>query len=45
MSINPLIDDFVDLVTFGEDQSPYTAAFGTENERLRQENTYKWDAF
>jgi len=28
-----------------EDQSPYTAAFGTENERLRQENTYKLDAF
>ena len=28
-----------------EDQSPYTAAFGTENERLKQENTYKSDSF
>lgn len=28
-----------------EDQIPYTATFGTENERLRQENTYEWDPF
>ncbi|WP_462268151.1 hypothetical protein [Desulfobacter sp.] len=28
-----------------EDQIPYTADFGTENERLRQENIYKWDPF
>jgi len=28
-----------------EDQIPYTADFGPENERLRQENTYKWNPF
>ncbi|WP_320041738.1 hypothetical protein [uncultured Desulfobacter sp.] len=28
-----------------DDQSPYTAAFGTENEKLRQVTTYKWASF
>ena len=28
-----------------EDQRPYIAAFGRENEKLRSVNTYDWNSF
>ncbi|WP_321418707.1 hypothetical protein [uncultured Desulfobacter sp.] len=44
-AIHRKIHETQDSFELWEDKSPYTVAFGTENEKLRQENTYNWDSF